>query len=197
LIVSLRVARWLVAAGAAALLAAAAAGCSDSGSTQSKAAHQAKQSSVSPSAAPRSLLKVTMPTAGITTAQRPAADAVLTYWTRYGTAVSTGDLKGSELAGAVSTASGVASTQRVVDSLTKKKQRYQGSLLITVRAIDVGPQTATVDACVDQRNSLLTSDTGKTVAEPGKTAVLPIAHTLVLRDKHWLIDRLSPAAFHC
>ena len=194
---SLRAARWLVAAGAAALLAVTAAGCSDHDTAPAKPAHQAKQASSSPSAAPKSLLKVTMPTTSITTAQRPVADAVLTYWTRYGTAVSTGDLKGSGLSGAVSTASGVAGTQHVVDTLNKKKQRYQGSLLITVRAVDVGPQTATVDACVDQRNSLLTSDTGKPVAEPGKAAVLPIAHTLVLRDKHWLVDRLNPAAFSC
>jgi hypothetical protein len=195
--VSLRAVRWLVAAGAAALLAATAAGCSDHDTAQAKPAHQAKRASASPSAAPKSLLKVTMPTAGLTTAQRPAADAVLTYWIRYGTAVSTGDLKGSGLSGAVSTASGMASTQRVVDTLNKKKQRYRGSLLITVRLIDVGPQTATVDACVDQRNSVLTSDAGTPVAEPGKTAVLAIAHTLVLRDKHWLVDRLNPAVFSC
>lgn len=194
---SLRAARWLVAAGAAALLAVAAAGCSGHDEAQAKPAHQAKQVSASASPAPKSLLRVTMPTAGLSSTQRPAADAVLAYWTRYGTAVSTGDVKDSGLAGAVSNASGLASTQRVVDALTKKKQRYQGSLVLTMRAIDVGPQTATVDACVDQRGSLLTSSAGKTVAEPGKAAVLPIAHTLVLRDKQWLVDRLNPADFSC
>lgn len=194
---SLRAARWLLTAGVAALLAVTAAGCAGSETVQSKPTHQAKQPSASPSPAPKSLLKVTMPTAGLSQAQRPPAAAVLAYWTRYGTAVSTGDLKDSGLAGVVSTTSGLASTQRVVTTLGKKKEHYQGSLLITIRAADPGPETATIDACIDQRKSLLTGAAGKTVAEPGKAGVLPIAHTLVLQNKHWLVDRLTPGGFAC
>jgi hypothetical protein len=184
----------LVALSVAGLLAVTAAACSGS---HDKADDQHKHATPAASPTPSSRLKVTMPTTGLSTRQLPAANAVLTYWIRYGAAVSTGDLKDSGLSFAVSASSGVANTQRVVDALNHKKQRYQGSLVITVRAVDVGPQTATVDACVDQRRSLLTTATGTTVAEPGKPGVLPIAHTLVHRDGRWLVDRLNPLNFSC
>lgn len=153
--------------------------------------------SASVPAGPHSLLTVIEAPNTLSASQRPPADAVVQYWTRYGTAVSTRDLKGSKLADVVTAKTGVGGTGKVVDALAAKNQRYRGKLVVNVRSVGLGGDTATVDACIDQSKSRLTDSAGNTVSEPNKQNILPIAHTLVHEHGRWLVDRLQQGGFTC
>ncbi|BCJ31296.1 hypothetical protein [Actinocatenispora sera] len=167
----------------------------------SASASRAKPASPSPaptrSGGPRSLLAVSEAPIELSETQQPPADAVVAYWTRYGTAVSTRDLPGSGLAEVVTSKTGVAGTGKLVDALAAKNQRYRGKLVVNIRSVGMGGDTATVDACIDQSRSRLTDANGNKVAEPGKQNILPIAHTLVHEHGHWLIDRIQQGGFTC
>lgn len=187
------------------------AGCSDGKPAHRAAASRTPSASATPahspshsastspstSPSPKPLLAVTIAPNHLSGRQKKAANVVLDYWKRYGTAVSTGDLKGSKLATVVTTSTGVAGTRKIVDSLKANGQRYRGTLTVNIRSVGFGGATATVDACIDQSKSRLTDSNGNRVDEPNKQNILPIAHTLVLQHKTWLIDKLQQGGFTC
>ncbi|GAA3519996.1 hypothetical protein [Actinocatenispora rupis] len=195
--------RWLVAGAAATLLLS---GC---GASTDKA--QQAKSSATPSASARTdrasapptpkvkrgPLTVRMTPVKLSARQKEAADTVFQYWSRYGVAVSTRDVDGSGLALVLSARKATAGTTKVVDALKAKNEKYVGVLVLGIRSVGVGTDTATVDTCVDQSRSRLTDSNGQTVQEPEKQNILPIAHTLVKRNGTWLVDKIDQGGFTC
>ncbi|HEY3504663.1 MAG TPA: hypothetical protein VGN37_18010 [Actinocatenispora sp.] len=194
--------RWLVVSAVAALLMTGCGTSNEKAGTATRSA-SATASPAKPVSAPptprvrRGPLRVTMSPVKLSARQKGPADTVYQYWSRYGVAVSTRDVKGSGLALVLSAKTGTTGTAKVVDALKARGERYVGVLVIGVRSVGLGTDTATVDACVDQTRSRLTDANGKTVDEPEKQNILPIAHTLVKRNNTWLVDKIDQGGFTC
>ncbi|MGA8116091.1 MAG: hypothetical protein WCA46_20725 [Actinocatenispora sp.] len=170
------------------------------GARSSGGARPTTESQHVPSSAParhRAALSVSMSGVTLSDAQDQVARVVLEYWRRYGRAVSRRDLDGSRLAEVVTGPTGLATTAKVVENLRSNGQRYQGSLTLDVRRVELGQDSATVNTCIDQSHAQLADTDGRPVNEPGKQRVMPIAHTLVRRGDTWLVDTLARGGYPC